>query len=151
MSKTCLHIILIGCTEMTEIKYNGDGIYTASPAPSMEDRESLIDPQSPYGSSRLDNFLKRSKVNDLDYLEAEYIQKADCNYILYFFKKKIIVPSRSKLCLIVTVIESFPQLMVRIWQRLLFQVLKVESAVELPKLLRLAAVGMEKHLKLLLW
>ncbi|XP_048033232.1 filamin-B isoform X2 [Megalobrama amblycephala] len=34
-----------------EIKYNGDGIYTASQAPSMEDGESLIDPQSPYGSS----------------------------------------------------------------------------------------------------
>lgn len=68
---------------MTEIKYNGDGIYTASQAPSMEDRESLID--SPYGSSRLDNLLKQSKVNDLDNLEAEYIQKADCNCILYIF------------------------------------------------------------------
>lgn len=68
---------------MTEIKYNGDGIYTASQAPSMEDRESLID--SPYGSSRLDDLLKQSKVNDLDNLEAEYIQKADCNCILYIF------------------------------------------------------------------
>ncbi|XP_056102359.1 filamin-A isoform X1 [Rhinichthys klamathensis goyatoka] len=38
-------------TEMTGIKYSGYGIYTMSPTPSMEDGESLIDPQSPYKSS----------------------------------------------------------------------------------------------------
>lgn len=81
----CLHIILIGVgTEMTEIKYNGEGIYTMSPSPSMEDRESLIDPQSPYKSSRLDNLLKQSKANYLNALEAEYLRKADCNYSLLF-------------------------------------------------------------------
>lgn len=101
----CLHIILIGVgTEMTEI---GDGIYTMSPTP-MEVGESLIDHQSPYKSSRLDNLLKQSKANYLNALEAEYLRKADCNYSLPFL---IIVPSSSKLFLIVTVMESFPQLM----------------------------------------
>ncbi|XP_067228456.1 filamin-B isoform X2 [Chanodichthys erythropterus] len=51
-SGLCMHTgICLSTNTVTphEIKYNGDGIYTASQAPSMEDRESLID--SPYGSS----------------------------------------------------------------------------------------------------
>jgi len=110
MSKTCLHIILIGVvTEMTGIKYNGDGIYTMSPTPSMEDGESLIDPQSPYKSSRLDNLLKQSKANYLDPLKQSTLKRIIT--ILYFFLFFLIAPSNSKLCLIVTAMESFPQLM----------------------------------------
>ncbi|XDV45848.1 hypothetical protein PO909_013870 [Leuciscus waleckii] len=44
--------ITSGEKSIPEIKYNGDGIYTMSPTPSMEVGESLIDHQSPYKSSR---------------------------------------------------------------------------------------------------
>ncbi len=68
-----------------------------------------------------------------------------------FFTLLIVVPSSSKHCLIVTVIQSFPQLVVGICQRWLFLVLKVESVVEPPKVLRLTAVAVEKHQRQLLW
>lgn len=55
VSKTKSHVytFVVG-TEVPETKYNGDGIYRSSPHPSVGDREFFIDPQSPSGSSRLD-------------------------------------------------------------------------------------------------
>ncbi len=85
MSNTRSHVYTFGAgAEVPEIKYSGEGIYRSSPPPSMEDRDSFIDPQRPCGSSRLDYIMFQCKAMLYDnYLNTYILYSFNCSPIQF--------------------------------------------------------------------